>query len=75
MRSENRHLKEELLSTGDAELVEDSDKDSFWGIGVDRKGQNQLGKALVRLRTQLRDEQSNSAGSIALTLLRKTVGR
>ncbi|KAG2743440.1 DUF1768-domain-containing protein, partial [Suillus brevipes Sb2] len=62
--SQNRHLKEELLSTGDAELVEDSDKDSFWGIGVDRKGQNQLGKALVRLRTKLRDEQSNSAGSI-----------
>lgn len=75
--SQNRHLKEELLSTGDAELVEDSDKDSFWGIGVDRKGQNQLGKALVRLRTKLRDEQSStgSAGSIALTLLRKTVGR
>lgn len=73
--SQNRHLKEELLSTGDAELVEDSDKDSFWGIGVERKGQNQLGKALVRLRTKLRDEQNNSAGSKALTLLRKTVGR
>jgi ribA/ribD-fused uncharacterized protein len=73
--SQNRHLKEELLSTGDAELVEDSDKDSFWGIGVDRKGQNQLGKALVRLRTKLRDEQSNSAGNKALTLLKKTVGR
>jgi hypothetical protein len=53
---------------------QDSDKDSFWGIGVDRKGQNQLGKALVRLRTKLRDEQSNSAGSMALTLLRGTVG-
>ncbi|KAG0692706.1 hypothetical protein DFH29DRAFT_817226 [Suillus ampliporus] len=71
--TQNRHLKEELLSTGDAELVEDSDKDSFWGIGADRKGQNQLGKALGRLRTKLRDEQS--AGSKALTLLRKTVGR
>ncbi|OJA12649.1 hypothetical protein AZE42_07956 [Rhizopogon vesiculosus] len=47
----------ELLSTGDAELVEDSDKDSFWGIGADREGQNQLCKALVRLRTTLRDEQ------------------
>lgn len=73
--SQNRHLKEELLSTGDAELVEDSDKDSFWGIGVDRKGQNQLGKALVRLRTKLRNEQSSSAGNKALTLLKKTVGR
>ncbi|KAG1772973.1 hypothetical protein EV702DRAFT_1048420 [Suillus placidus] len=72
---QNRHLKEELLSTGDAELVEDSDKDSFWGIGADRKGQNQLGKALIRLRTKLRDEQSTSAGSKALTLLKKSVGR
>ncbi|KAG1752326.1 uncharacterized protein EDB91DRAFT_1044610 [Suillus paluster] len=71
--TQNRHLKEELLSTGDAELVEDSDKDSFWGVGADRKGQNQLGKALGRLRTKLRDEQS--AGSKALTLLKKTVGR
>ncbi|KAJ8592276.1 DUF1768-domain-containing protein [Rhizopogon salebrosus TDB-379] len=44
--TQNRHLKKELLSTGDAELVEDSDKDSFWGVGADRKGQNQLGKAL-----------------------------
>ncbi|KAG2357869.1 hypothetical protein BDR07DRAFT_1419141 [Suillus spraguei] len=73
--SQNRNLKEELLSTGDAELVEDSDKDSFWGIGVDHKGQNQLGKALVRLRNRLRNEQSSGAGSKALTLLRKTVGR
>ncbi|OAX35361.1 DUF1768-domain-containing protein [Rhizopogon vinicolor AM-OR11-026] len=71
--TQNKRLKEELLSTGDAELVEDSDKDSFWGIGADRKGQNQLGKALVRLRTKLRDEQS--AGSKTLALLRKTVRR
>jgi len=53
--------------------MQDSDKDSFWGIGADRKGQNQLGKALVRLRTKLRDEQS--AGSKTLALLRKTVRR
>ncbi|KIM61277.1 hypothetical protein SCLCIDRAFT_913776 [Scleroderma citrinum Foug A] len=48
-------LKDELLSTGDAELVEDSDKDAFWGVGPDGKGGNQLGKALQRLRTKLRD--------------------
>jgi len=35
-------LKEELLSTGDAELVEDSDKDAFWGVGSDRRGRNEL---------------------------------
>lgn len=53
--TQNTHLKDELLSTGDAELVEDSDKDAFWGVGPDGKGGNQLGKALQRLRTKLRD--------------------
>ncbi|KAH7929045.1 DUF1768-domain-containing protein [Leucogyrophana mollusca] len=52
--TQNKHLKDELLGTGDAELVEDSDKDAFWGVGPDGKGQNQLGKALVRLRSELR---------------------
>lgn len=46
-------LKAELLATGDAELVEDSDKDAFWGVGADRRGKNELGKALERLRTKL----------------------
>jgi len=52
----NQHdsLREELLATGDAELIENSDKDSFWGCGADGKGQNELGKALVRLRNRLR---------------------
>ncbi|KAG9312801.1 hypothetical protein JVU11DRAFT_6217 [Chiua virens] len=56
--TQNEHLKRELLSTGDAELVEDSDKDAFWGVGPDRKGENQLGKALQRLRAKLRDDVS-----------------
>ncbi|EGN91902.1 hypothetical protein SERLA73DRAFT_191872 [Serpula lacrymans var. lacrymans S7.3] len=52
--TQNTHLKKQLLSTGDAELVEDSPKDSFWGVGPDGKGENQLGKALERLRANLR---------------------
>ncbi|KAG6374827.1 hypothetical protein JVT61DRAFT_4212 [Boletus reticuloceps] len=56
--TQNDHLKQELLSTGEAELVEDSDKDAFWGVGPDGKGENQLGKALQRLRAKLRDEAS-----------------
>ncbi|KAF9260058.1 DUF1768-domain-containing protein [Marasmius fiardii PR-910] len=47
-------LKQELLSTGNSELIEDSDKDAFWGIGHDGGGRNELGKALERLRSQLR---------------------
>ncbi|KAE9399603.1 DUF1768-domain-containing protein [Gymnopus androsaceus JB14] len=57
--TQHKDLKKELLDTGDAELVEvseDSDKDSFWGIGPDGQGRNELGKALERLRTRLRGD-------------------
>ncbi|KAJ6512672.1 hypothetical protein C8R45DRAFT_1067879 [Mycena sanguinolenta] len=53
--TQHESLRSELLATDDAELIEDSDKDSFWGVGADRKGRNELGKALERLRTRLRD--------------------
>ncbi|KAK1231542.1 hypothetical protein PQX77_005334 [Marasmius sp. AFHP31] len=47
-------LKQELLSTGNAELIEDSDKDAFWGVGPDGRGRNELGKALEWLRARFR---------------------
>lgn len=37
-------------------LPQDSDKDAFWGVGADGKGRNELGKALERLRAQLRGD-------------------
>jgi len=46
-------LEAELLATGDAELIEDSPVDAFWGVGPDGKGRNELGKVLMRLRTKL----------------------
>ncbi|KAH7925822.1 DUF1768-domain-containing protein [Leucogyrophana mollusca] len=49
-------LKAMLLGTGDAELIEDSPKDYFWGIGADGSGRNELGKALERLRDEMRHE-------------------
>ncbi|KAG8213140.1 hypothetical protein J3R82DRAFT_11546 [Butyriboletus roseoflavus] len=52
-------LKALLLGTGDADLVEDSPRDYFWGTGADRSGRNELGKALVRLREELRQERDN----------------
>ncbi|KAK2460259.1 hypothetical protein APHAL10511_007648 [Amanita phalloides] len=53
--TQHSDLKAELLSTGNAELIEASDKDAFWGWGADRRGRNELGKALERLRARLRD--------------------
>lgn len=50
--SQHPELVKLLLGTGDAELVENSN-DAFWGIGPDKKGRNEYGKALMRLRSKL----------------------
>ncbi|KAF8123114.1 DUF1768-domain-containing protein [Boletus edulis] len=52
--TQHRDLKQMLLDTGDAELLEDSPRDWFWGIGADGTGNNELGKMLMRLRDELR---------------------
>ncbi|KAG8220626.1 DUF1768-domain-containing protein [Butyriboletus roseoflavus] len=52
--TQHQDLKQMLLDTGDAELVEDSPRDWFWGVGADGTGNNELGKALMRLRGELR---------------------
>ncbi len=45
-----------LLSTNNKHLFEDSKYDSFWGIGPDKNGCNNLGKLLMELRTQLKEK-------------------
>lgn len=49
-------LKKILLDTGDAQLIENSPYDSFWGIGTNGQGKNMLGKLLMQLRTELRNK-------------------
>ena len=51
--TQHEDLKELLLSTGDAILVEDSPKDVFWGVGKHRNGKNMLGKILMEVRGEL----------------------
>jgi hypothetical protein len=62
--------REVLLGTGDRELHEASPFDRVWGIGfgednamLSRKswGESLLGKALVRVRTWLREEEAREA--------------
>lgn len=43
----------ELKATGDAELVENSPFDWFWGVGKDGRGKNALGKVLMEVRESL----------------------
>ena len=49
-------IQQVLLDTLDAEIVEDSPVDRFWGCGMDRTGANHLGRILMRVRADL---QSN----------------
>ena len=56
----NQHedLKQKLLDTGDAILVEDSKTDRFWGIGKKMNGKNMLGELLMKIRDELKREYS-----------------
>src|SRR5699024_511474 len=51
---QNPYVKKKLLETKDYTIVEDSPKDSFWGWGEDRNGNNQLGKLWMKLRDEMK---------------------
>lgn len=68
--NQNPKLKEKLLATGDKTLVEASPYDKIWGIGLseddDRcldehlwQGMNLLGKALMEVRYQLKQQEDD----------------
>jgi len=42
-----------LLETGNAEIVEHTENDAYWGDGGDGKGKNRLGQILMQVRAEL----------------------
>ena len=54
--TQNPDIKTVLLETGEEDIVENTTKDHYWGIGSSGTGLNMLGKLLVELRTALRAE-------------------
>lgn len=50
---QHQNLLIKLLETEDAEIIEDSPIDSFWGRGPDYQGHNHLGKVLMEVRKEL----------------------
>jgi ribA/ribD-fused uncharacterized protein len=50
---QNPELAAMLLATGDAELIEDSPSEPFWGIGPDGNGSNWAGRVLMEIRESL----------------------
>lgn len=57
--SQNEELKEQLLATGDAQLVEGNRwNDRYWGVDIrSGVGENHLGKILMKVRSELKLSQ------------------
>ena len=55
--SQNKDIKNILVSTDNTKLIENSPNDYYWGCGFDNSGLNRLGVLLMELRTlfQLED--------------------
>jgi len=51
---QNKNLREKLINTGDATLVEDSPRDPYWG-GALPGSENKLGLMLMDLRSKLKE--------------------
>ena len=51
--TQHESLKELLLSTNDAKLIEDSPTDAYWGVGANNRGLNRLGTILMNVRKKL----------------------
>ena len=52
--TQHDELKAVLLGTGDAELVEHTANDRYWGDGGDGSGKNRLGALLMQVRAEIR---------------------
>ena len=52
--TQHAELRELLISTGEARIVEHTENDDYWGDGGDGRGQNKLGQVLMRVREMLR---------------------
>ena len=50
--TQHPNLMNILKNTNNSIIIEDSPRDSYWGIGFDKKGKNMLGKLLMELRNK-----------------------
>lgn len=56
---QDSHCRKVLLDTGsETEIQESTPTDEYWGTGRSGNGPNHLGKLLVKLRTQLLEEEN-----------------
>lgn len=55
--TQHESLRQTLLATGDAIIIEDSPVDYFWGVGADGSGKNKLGLIIMQIRSELQKEE------------------
>ena len=53
---QNPYVLKKLLETKDYLIVEDSPKDNYWGWGINRDGENHLGKIWMKLREEYKNK-------------------
>jgi ribA/ribD-fused uncharacterized protein len=51
--TQHAELRNMLIATGDAHIVEASQRDRYWGSGPDGTGRNRLGQLLMCVRQEL----------------------
>ena len=61
---QNPQVKKKLLETKNYLICEDNPIDSFWGIGEDKKGRNELGKIWMKLREELQNDYPIDANNV-----------
>lgn len=54
--SQHEELRNMLLATGEAKLVEHTSNDRYWGDGGDGSGKNMLGRILMEVREKMREQ-------------------
>ncbi len=65
---QHAELRAILAGTGDAKIVEHTEKDAYWGDGGDGSGKNMLGRILMEIREELRATPiTHSRGTISAT--------
>ena len=55
--NQHPYVKKKLLDSGDKELIEDSWRDSYWGWGPNKDGENHLGKLWMEIREEVRGKR------------------
>jgi ribA/ribD-fused uncharacterized protein len=56
--NQNPYILRKLMETGDRLIVEDSPIDNFWGWGPNRDGRNELGKIWMKLRDEVKNNNT-----------------